>query len=206
MPDKVISGTMDEVRKAAEILLLNQRIKKDNPTPGDVHINALLTGFSAAYIQDQTRFIATRVAPRIRVAKQSNYYRVWPKGSFMRDRARKRAPATESAGGRWTYSTDQYRCDVYAFHKDLDNQTLANADNPADLSIGTQQYLTGVYLLTNELQWRDNFFVTGKWTRELTGSSNDPGSGEFLQWGDEASTPIQDIKAESHLHSENNRN
>ena len=62
------------------------------PTPSDVHVDAILTNISVAYIQDQNYFIANKVFPSIPVEKQSDKYFKYTKGDWFRDEAAVRAP------------------------------------------------------------------------------------------------------------------
>jgi len=68
------------------------------PTSNDVHVDAILTNISVAYIQEQSAYIASQVFPIIPVEKQSDKYFTYAKGDWFRDEAQLRAPATESAG------------------------------------------------------------------------------------------------------------
>ncbi len=46
------------------------------PTASDVHVDAVLTNLSVAYIQEQDAYIATKVFPVIPVDKKSDKYYV----------------------------------------------------------------------------------------------------------------------------------
>ena len=43
-----------------------------NPTSQDVHVDAILTSMSVAYMQDSNAFVSSRVFPTIPVQKQSD--------------------------------------------------------------------------------------------------------------------------------------
>lgn len=53
---------------------MNNVIRKDNPTQGNVHVDAILTNISVAFMQDQTQFGADRVFPIVPVQKQSDKF------------------------------------------------------------------------------------------------------------------------------------
>ena len=112
------------------------------PTANDVHIDAILTNISVAYIQDQNAFVASKVFPTIPVEKQSDKYFVYTKGDWFRDEAQLRAPATESAGSGYNLTTATYNTQVYAFHKDVDDQVRANADNPLNPDRDATSFIT----------------------------------------------------------------
>lgn len=156
------------------------------PTSSDVHIDSILTGLSVAYIQDQTRFISGQVFPVIPVDKQSDKYYVYTKGDWFRDEARKRAPATESAGGGYNLSTTGYSADVFAFHKDIDDQVRANADSPINVDRDAVEFVTQRLLLRREIQWVSDYFTTSVWGSDVTPTN---------LWSDyAASDPINDIE------------
>ena len=100
------------------------------PNINSVHVDAILTNISVAYLQNQDNFIADKVFPVIPVDKKSDKYFTYTKNDWFRDEAQRRAPGTESAGGGYNLSTGTYSADVWAFHKDVDDQTVANADAP----------------------------------------------------------------------------
>jgi hypothetical protein len=156
------------------------------PTANDVHIDAILTNISVAYIQDQNAFVASKVFPTIPVEKQSDKYFVYTKGDWFRDEAQLRAPATESAGSGYNLTTATYNTQVYAFHKDVDDQVRANADNPLNPDRDATSFITQRMLLRQEIQWASEFFTTGVWATDSTPTN---------LWNDyTASDPIGDVE------------
>jgi hypothetical protein len=169
-----------------------------NPTAGDVHVNRPLTNISIAYMQDAKGFIADRLFPNIPVSKQSDRYYRYDRSDFWRNSFAKRAPSTESAGGGWKIdSTPTYFADVWALHKDIDDQIRGNADEPLDMDRDATIYLAGQALISREVTFASKFFTTGVWTGAVTGVSGAPGANEVKQWNDAASTPVEDVKAQS---------
>ncbi|MFW6176593.1 MAG: major capsid protein [Thermoplasmatota archaeon] len=165
-------------------------IRKANPTADEVHVNAILTNISVAYIQDTTGFIADKVFPIVPVSKQSDKYFVYNQNDWMRDEAEKRAPSTESAGGGYRHSTDNYSCDIWAFHKDIDAVVRANYDNPLDPERDSAELVTQKLLIKREREFVTNYMSTGVWDTDLSGGS-DGGGGDFVYFDDKAnSDPI----------------
>lgn len=162
-------------------------IRKSQPTPTDVHVDAPLTNISIAFRQDAANFVCARVFPEVSVDKQSNKYFTWDRNNFYLDSMQKRAPGTESAGGGMELSTDTYACDVWALHKDIDNQVRANADPAADPDIAAAVYLSQQDMIRKDRQWAADYFATGIWTTDVTGGTN------FTQWDDAASDPEKDV-------------
>lgn len=165
------------------------------PFQGDVHVSVPLTNVAIAYAQDARNFIADRVFPNIPVAKQADQYWIYNRDDWNRSQMKKRAAGTESAGGGYALSRDPYFADVYAFHKDIDDQTRANADALINLDRDAAQFVTMKAMLHRELEWVRDFMSPGVWDSGAIGVSAAPGSGQFLQWNDAASTPIEDIRA-----------
>jgi hypothetical protein len=159
------------------------------PTSRDVHIDAALTNVSVAFTQDATGFIADKVFPIIPVGKQSDKYWTYPKGTFFRDEATKRAPATESAGTGLGRSTDTYFCEKYSLHSDVPDDLLANQDNGIDSFRDAALLVQEQLLIRRERLFVDGYLKTGVWGTDVVGGTN------FAQWDDEAtSDPAEDIK------------
>lgn len=155
------------------------------PVNGDVHVNGPLTSISVAYVQSASAFVAAQVFPVVSVQKQSDLYFVYTKEDFLRDEARTRAPASESAGGGYNLSTQQYLAVVEAFHKDVDDQVRANADAPLNMDRDATQFVTQKLLIRRESRWMSSYFTTGVWGTDIT-----PGT----LWSAANSTPIKDVQ------------
>lgn len=160
------------------------------PTLGQVHIDAILSNISVAYMQSQSRFIAGQVFPVVPVDKKSNKYFVYRKNDWFRDEAQRRADATESAGSGFNIDTDDYSCDVWSIHKDVGDQVVANADNPLSPERDAAQFVTNRLLLRREIQWVTDYFTTGVWGTDKVGTT------DFVKWSSYAtSDPLTDIEA-----------
>lgn len=161
-------------------------IRKAQPTQQDVHVDAMLTNISIAYMQSQDAFISSKVFPVVPVDKQSDKYYTFPKNDWFRDEAKKRADSTESAGGGYTLSSDSYFCDVWAFHKDVGSQTRANADQQINLERGAVQFVTQRLMIRQEIQWVSDFFTTSVWATDATPAN---------LWSNYAtSDPLEDVE------------
>jgi len=173
------------------------------PSVNSVHLNAVLTNISVAFIQDASNFIANQVFPVVPVDKKSDVYYVYNQNDWFRDEAQLRADSTPSAGSGYNLSRTAYTCDVYAFHKDIGDQTRANADQPLNPDMEATQFVTQRLLLRQEQQWMADFFTptltgtrytggsagaTSVWGTTLAGINLSEGSitpaTEFIQWSD----------------------
>lgn len=164
------------------------------PTPGDVHIDRVLTDLSVAYVAspDANQFIADKVFPVVPVNRKSDKYRVYPRRAWFRTVAEKRAPATETVGSGWTYSDDAYFCEVWGVHHDIDDQERANADDELAIDTDATNFVTQQLLLKRELEWHNAFFKTGVWGTDLQGvTSGADNVTTMLQLDQASSQPIQ---------------
>lgn len=173
-----------------------------NPTASAVHVNRPLTNISIAYMQNAAGFVADRVFPNIPVAKQSDRYFKYDRSDAWRNQMTKRAPSTESAGGGWKLdNTPTYFADVWALHKDIDDQIRANADDPLNMDRDATTWLSQQALISREVTWAAKYFTTGIWSgptgtagTDVTGVSASPDSYEAIHWDDATSTPIEDVR------------
>ena len=170
-----------------------------NPTAGDVHVNTPLTNISIAFMQKPAAFVADQVFPNVPVVKQSDRYYTYSRADFNRDTMRKRAPGTESAGtGYRVDNTPNYYADVWALHKDVEDQIRANADSPLDMDRDATLFLSNQALINREVQWAANYFTTGIWTGsavDVAGLAASPSGNSVLQWNDSNATPITDVRS-----------
>lgn len=167
------------------------------PTSSAVHVDSALTNLSVAFLQNATHFVAGRVFPNVPVTKQSDRYFVFDRGDFNRDEAKVRAPSTESAGGGYNLdNTPSYYANVWAFHKDIDDQIRANADAVLDLERAASEYVMHKLLIRKEKNWATKFFAGSIWTNDYDGVASSPTTNQTIQWSDTTNgDPIGDIRA-----------
>ncbi len=164
------------------------------PNRGDSHVNRLLTNMMVKPLLKPRMFAAAAVFPVCPVEKQSDAYVVYDTGDFLRDEAKERAPGTESAGGNYDVdTTPTYACKNIAWHKDVDDDTADNADNPIDPYKDAMQYCTQKLLIKRERRFIDSFVKAGLWTTQETGVTGTPGDNEFKKWSASGSTPVKDV-------------
>jgi len=156
------------------------------PTQSQVHVDAILTNMSIAYMNEMDSFVASRVFPTVNVQKQSDKYFTYTQADFYRDQAKTRADGTESAGSGYGLSTATYSSAVWALHKDIGDQVRANSDAPLDPDMDATRFLTHQMMIRQERDWASNFFTTGVWDTDSTPST---------LWSASGSDPIGDIEA-----------
>jgi hypothetical protein len=157
------------------------------PEIHQVHqVDVPLTNVSIRYRQSDEVFIADKVFPVIPVSHLSDSFYKYDREQWYRSDAQLRAPGTESAGTGFSMSLDTYRCDVFAVHKDIDDQTRANADSQINLDVDAAELVTRHLLIKKEQDWINTFFANSVW-----GTSTTP-SNLWSDYG--ASDPIGDIE------------
>jgi hypothetical protein len=161
------------------------------PTRSDVHVNRPLTSISTAYIQDAKDFVASEMFPVVPVEKQSDRYFTYTKADWFRDEMKIRAPGTESAGSGFNVdNTPSYFCDMWALHKDIDDQTRQNSDEPINLDRDTTKYLSQMAMVRREKQFAGKYLTTGLWTGGISGADFTPST----LWSTAGSDPVDDIE------------
>jgi hypothetical protein len=143
---------------------------------------------SVRFSQQADQFIADKVFPQVGVRNRSDKFFVYDRAYWFRTDAQLRAPGTESAGSGFQLTTDDYACEVFAIHKDVDDQVKANADQVLDLERDATEFVTQQILQKKEQDWVSKYFTTSVWGTDVTGGTN------FTVWSDAASTPIENIR------------
>lgn len=160
-----------------------------NPNRSQIHIDRALTDISVAYMQDGRNFVNDKIFPSIGVQKQSNKYFVYDKGDSLRIHTQIRAGGTESAGAGFDINQDNYFCDPFALHHDVNDQDRVNADEPIDLDRDGTEFVTQDIMMKKENDFFQAFFQTGIWGTDKDGSTAD-----FVQWDLASSNPITDVE------------
>lgn len=165
------------------------------PTQSAVHVDAVLSSISVAYIPKQEYYIAARAFPSVPVDHQTDKYWKYRKDDWFRDEAKRRADASESSGSGYNLGTDSYSCDVFAHHKDIGDKTRANADKGLNLDEDATRFVTTRLLLRQELQFVADAFGTGIWATDITGAAAGNGTTTRTYWNDYSnSDPIEDVE------------
>jgi hypothetical protein len=161
------------------------------PHLGQVHVDRPLTNISVAYLQDETAFVSTRHAI-LPSDKKSNLYFTYSQNDFMRDEAKPRGPGEESAGTGYNVSNTAFNCQVYALHKDVDEQVRLNTDDPLDAKRDALQFITYQLLIRQERQFMTDIMAASIWTGSSTAGDITPSP----TWDDPTSTPIEDVQTQ----------
>jgi hypothetical protein len=166
-------------------------IRKDQPVPGDLHIDQYLTNLSVGWSQDPSKFVAGQVFPTVPVQKQSDKYAIWEKGFFYRDEVGPRPLGGRPNQAGAAKTDDTYLCEEEGLETTIDDRTRANADQPLDPDRAASLLLTSQTMIHRDREWAGSYFQKGVWGTELKGKSSSPGGGEFLQLDQSGSEPIE---------------
>ncbi len=166
------------------------------PTNAAVHVDAVLTNISIAFLQNRSNFVASRVFPNVPVSKQSDRYYTFDRGDFNRNEARVRAPGAESAGSGFNLdNTPTYYAPVTSFHHDVAWQTMANADQVLDLTRAASEYVMQKMLIAKEVDWVNNYFAGSLWTNDWDGVASGPTGNQVVHWSDPTNgDPIGNVR------------
>ena len=153
------------------------------PTARDVHPSlAALTRISIAYSNNQ--FVYPDVFPIVQVEKKEDFYFVYDRASFFRNRSGPRAPGTEAPRGTYGISTASYIClnDSIAF--DIPDEVRNNADAPLQPDVDATEYVSNQLELGLEIRVANVVTACGNWT-----SASNP----TALWSNPSSSPFGDI-------------
>jgi len=174
-----------EILMMKEISRLNHEMKFANPTEKDVHVDAVLSGVSVRYTNEE--FIADQVMPVIPVKKESDKYYIYTRAWKLPQS--KRAAGAEANEVEWNVDTDTYQTEEYALKDLIPDRVRDNADNPLDMDVDTTENLTELIQLGREKRVADVAFAAGTYgsqTSALAGAN---------RWDDYAgSDPIGDVR------------
>lgn len=166
------------------------RIRKDQPVPSDLHVDTFLTNLSVGWAQESGQFIADQVFPTVPVQKQSNKFAKYEKGFFYRDEVGPRPLGGRPPKAGYGIESDTYFCEEEGLEHSIDDRTRANADQPLDPDRAAMRLLTTQALIHRDIEWTSNYFKKEVWGTDLKGKNKEPGAGEFLQFDQSGSTPI----------------
>ena len=147
-----------------------------NPTSGDVHIDSALSEIAIAY-KNKT-FIADQVFPPVNVDKQSDYFFVWDKGSWLTNQVEGRTPGDTYPEGRMKLSNDTYYADEYHLGYAIPWEHKKNQDAAVQLEETGAEWLAHQFMLNREIQIAASIFVGAIWDTNPTVGT------DFIAWDD----------------------
>lgn len=164
-----------------------------SPTAGDRYVKPLLTNMALQWLQDNSNYISTTLFPRVPVRLQGGKYAKYKREDFFRNPGKNalRGLSQESVGTKFNTDTGDYFARRYALHKDIDDQERVNTMSP----FGPEREAVAIVMqqlaILREVEFIETYFKAGVWGTDLTGKSTSPGSGEFLQFDQDGSDPVE---------------
>jgi len=160
------------------------------PGEGDVHVNALLTQLSIAYMNEM--YIAERIFPAVLVNKQSDIIPKYDQSHWFRDEAKQLNSVEPPPVGGYEVDTDStYFCKSYGIGHVIPDEVRGNQDSPFDADQDGIAWLGDRMLMRKERFFVSNFFAASKW-----GNADATGGSDFTKWSTYAtSTPIETLRA-----------
>jgi len=151
-------------------------------TGRDLHVNIPLANIAMVYTP--YGMIADKIAPLVRVGKQSDSYNTWSLADAYRTEEDKRAPGTEANVIERSVSSDTYFAKNYALKDKIPYEDLKNADAAFIMTergervkyIKNKLYLNWEYrvgmLCTSTSNIGSSSAVASNWSDEATGHSS----------------------------------
>jgi hypothetical protein len=158
-------------------------------------VNPLLTQLAIAYMQENQGWLSANVFPIVNVTSKEGLYPTIPKGSWLLDEAKIRAPGTVAVRGGYTVGSASYKTEQYAYGYTIPTE-LRRGDTSTmavDLdTVAVQHILQRIRTRADGL-FASKYMTTGIWGIDRTGVSSGPTGTQFIQWDQAASTPQNDI-------------
>lgn len=164
-----------------------------SPTQSDRYVKPLLTNIAIKWLQDNNNYISTSLFPRVPVQLQGGKYAKYRREDFFRNPGKSalRGLSQESIGTKFNTEFGDYFCQVYALHKDIDDKERANYMRPFDPEQEAVNIVMQQMAILREVDFVETYFKPGVWGITLTGKPSSPGSGEFLQFDQDGSDPVE---------------
>ena len=150
-----------------------------NPIGSDVHVSKPLTNVAIAYMQNLKDYLFRAMFSEVVVDDKSGQFLTIPKGAWLRDGMKQRAPGAPAEDVDFAANFDStYKCARYDARYKIPHEYRANQSAPFDFDKAATEMLTQQALTKQEVLWMSKFFTTGVWGTDVTLST---------KWSDAAS-------------------
>ena len=160
----------------------------------DWHVDRPLSNLSISFAQDVSTFIASRVGTMIPVTKESDQYTVYPQGYWNRSYDTRRVEEGVANSVNYKTKEEAYSIGDKALRIFISDRKRYNADSQYNLDREGMQLVSSSLLIGEELDFKEKFLTTGKWSVDLTGVAATPTGNQFLKFTDSAADPIGEYK------------
>ena len=157
------------------------------PTVGNVQqIDPVLTNLLVGYMQDDSRFVASKVFPFVPIEYARGTYYLFDKKYFFTDELKERAPGTKYGRSGYHLSTATVATIQYALSHPIPDEVRANSQVPMDLEEAGTRFLAQKSNLRKEIQWAGDNLVNSVW-----GTTD---NGATAKWNNyTTSDPVTDV-------------
>lgn len=165
------------------------------PTSNQLRQNTPLTDFTVGLMQDDANFILRQSGAPLVVTRPEDTYYTYPAGDWNRREMRLRGPSQESAGSGWTLSTDSYKCERFAVHKDFDITDASSTDPAIDLDMDAAAWIENQVRMQGDFLYNEAVMQPAVWSTDVDGVSSGASAGtSVLHWSDSSSDPQKDVQ------------
>jgi len=157
------------------------------PTHSEIQVvDPVLTGMLVGYMQDQDRFIASKVFPVVPVEKQGFTYYSFTKKYWFLDEMKGRTPGAAFARSGYGIGSATGYANTWGLEHPIADEARANNQMPMDLERAGLMWLAQQSLIRKERQFATDFFTTSVWGTDDNNATTD--------WDDfSAGDPINDV-------------
>ena len=150
------------------------------PTANELQaVDPVLTRTMVTYMQDASRFVASRAFPGVPFDKDGETYYKFDKGYWLSDEAEERAYGDDYAESGFKASTGTAQTVQYALSKKIPDEDVANNQAPMDLRVASVNWLGLKFLIRKERLfaaaamassvWETDKTVDNKWSDTVNG-------------------------------------
>lgn len=144
-----------------------------DPLFGNQYVDVPATGVAVLRIQNDMKFVAARMVPKLVVLKPSGLYPTIVAGDLNRDEMEPRGPNSPAAKAGWRRVMRSFATDARSLEYDLNDAEAAAADVETNPEILIPMILGRKALLHMERRMAARYFVGGVWERNITGAGAD---------------------------------
>lgn len=157
------------------------------PTHSEIQaVDPVLTNMLLGYMQDQDRFVASRVFPVVPIDKQGFTYYTFTKKYWFLDDMKARTPGGHFARSGYGVETATGAAQIWGLEHPIADEARANNQIPMDLERAGLAWLAQQSLIRKERQFSADFMKTGVWGTDDSNATTD--------WDDFTSgDPINDV-------------
>ncbi|MBA3421655.1 MAG: hypothetical protein H0U12_07150 [Thermoleophilaceae bacterium] len=144
-----------------------------DPLFGSLYVDVPQTGVAVRRIQNDKKFVAARMIPKLVVLKPSGLYPTIVSGDLNRDEMEARSPSAPAQKAGWRRVMKRFETDARSLRYDLNDADAAGADVETNPDILIPRILGYKALLHMERRMVGKFFAAGVWERNITGGGAD---------------------------------